>query len=389
MVGTLTGSSHCTHALVATVEFTSASVAAGKEEDCLMEIIDKYLARAVLGGVLSVLAVLVTLDAIISFAGDADKIGHASYTLWSAIEFTLFRIPRQAYALFPLAVLLGTVLGLGMLASSGELVVIRAAGVSLLRIIFSVMKAAMVLIVLAMVIGEAIAPPLTQYAQIKKARTLSQQISLNTDYGLWARDGQVYIHVRRVESDGRLTGIQLYRFDDQQQLVSTTSAASARHQGDQWLLNKVTRTELSPSGAKQQHLDHLTWKSLLKPELVDVVSILPEFLSVWKLNDYIGYLKENNLDSALYELSFWNKLMMPLTIAAMVLLAVPFVFGSRRQGGVGQRIFIGFLAGLVFYIVDQLIGQVSVVYSIPPWLGASFPTFLILSLGIYSIRRIR
>lgn len=354
-----------------------------------MEIIDKYLARAVLGGVLSVLAVLATLDAIIGFAGDADHIGQAGFTLWTAIEFTLCRIPRQAYALFPLAVLLGTVLGLGSLAGSGELVVIRAAGVSLLRIIFSVMKAAMVLIVLAMVIGEAIAPPLTQYAQIKKARALSQQVSLNTDYGLWARDGQVYIHVRRVESDGRLTGIQLYSFDDKQQLLSTIEAASARHHGEEWQLNNVVRTEFSPQGATKQHLRHLTWASLLKPELVDVVSILPEFLSVWKLYDYIGYLKENNLDSGLYELSFWNKVMMPLTIAAMVLLAVPFVFGSRRQGGVGQRIFIGFLVGLTFYIVDQLIGQVSVVYAMPPWLGASFPTILILSLGIYSIRRIR
>ena len=354
-----------------------------------MEIIDRYLARAVLGGVLSVLIILISLDTIISFAGESGDIGRAGYTLWSAIEYVLLRLPRKLYELFPLAVLLGTVMGLGGMASSGELTVIRASGVSLLRIILSVMKAAVVLIVLAMVIGEAIAPSMTQYAQLKKVRTLSQQVSLNTDYGLWAKDGQIYIHVRRVESDGRLTGIKLYTFDDKQQLQSTIIAASARHQGKDWQLQKVVRTEFLPEGIQKTKFSQLTWNSLLKPELVEVVSISPDRLSIWKLKDYIGYLEENNLDSALYELSFWNKLMMPLTIVAMVLLAVPFVFGSLRQGGVGQRIFFGFLVGLTFYIVDRLIGQVSVVYAMPPWLGASVPTFVVIALGIYSIRRIR
>lgn len=335
------------------------------------------------------LGVLVTLYSIISFAGDADKIGLANYTLWAAIQFTLLSMPRQLYELFPIAVLLGTVLGLGSLASTGELVVIRAAGVSLLRIIYSVMKAGMVLIILAMVIGEAIAPPLTQYAQLSKARSLSQKISLNTDYGLWARDGQVFIHVRRVESDGRLVGIQLYNFDDKQKLESTVVAASAHHRGEDWQLEKVVKTQFLPGGIQKIKLDHLLWKSLLKPELVDVVSIQPEFLSIWKLKDYINYLQENNLDASLYELSFWNKLIMPLTIMAMVLLAVPFVFGSLRQGGIGQRIFFGFLTGLGFYIVAQLFGQVSVVYSLPSWLGASLPTLAILVFGVYNVRRIR
>ena len=251
------------------------------------------------------------------------------------------------------------------------------------------MKAGLVLIVLAMVIGEAIAPPMTQYAQLQKAHSLSQKISLNTDYGLWARDGQVFIHVRRVESDGRLTGIQLYNFDDKQALQSIVVAASAHHRGEDWQLEKVVQTDFLPGGAQKKTFKHLIWKSLLKPELVDVVSIQPEFLSIWKLKDYIDYLQENNLDASLYELSFWSKLMMPLTITAMVLLAVPFVFGSLRQGGIGQRIFFGFLVGLGFYIAAQLFGQVSVVYALPPWLGASLPTMVILVFGIYNVRRIR
>ena len=114
-----------------------------------------------------------------------------------------------------------------------------------------------VLIVLAMVIGEAIAPPMTQYAQLQKAHSLSQKISLNTDYGLWARDGQVFIHVRRVESDGRLTGIQLYNFDDKQALQSIVVAASAHHRGEDWQLEKVVQTDFLPEGAQKKTFKHL------------------------------------------------------------------------------------------------------------------------------------
>lgn len=338
-----------------------------------MKILDRYLAHAVLNGVLMMTIILVSLYVVILFAGESGNIGKADYTLWSALEFIILSIPRQLYELFPIIVLLGSVMGLGKLATTNELTVIRTSGISLLRIIFSILKVAIVLILIGMFIGEVLAPPMTQYAQLNKVRSLSQQISLNTEYGLWARDDTVYIHIRRVESNGQLTGIQLYRFDEDQKLKSIISAASAQHLKENWQLNKVTQTDFSVSGIKTKLLEHLSWTSLLKPELVDVVSISPDYLSIFKLNDYIYYLQKNNLDSSQYALAFWNKAMMPLTIATMVLLAIPFVFVSSRQGGIGKRIFEGFLVGLAYYIFHQLTGQASIVYALPAWLGAIVP----------------
>ncbi len=354
-----------------------------------MKLIDSYIAHAILNGVLLMTVILGALYAVIIFASESSNIGKVDYTLYSAFEFTLFSIPRHIYELFPLTVLLGSVMGLGRLTSTGELMVIRTSGVSLFRIIISVIRVALVLIFLGMLIGEVIAPPMTQYAQLRKVQSLSEQMSLNTDYGLWARDSDVYIHIRRVENNGKLTGIKLYKFNKNQKLQSIISAASAEHKKESWELSNVVQTEFLKPGIVQKHMSHLLWSSLLKPELIDMVSIWPEHLSIWKLRDYISYLQKNDLDSSQYELSFWHKVMMPLTIATMVLLAIPFVFVSAREGSVGNRIFLGFLAGLTYYIVSQLIGQASIVYSIPAWVGASIPTLLVLTFSLYNVSRIR
>ncbi|MCK5386172.1 MAG: LptF/LptG family permease, partial [Gammaproteobacteria bacterium] len=154
-----------------------------------MNILDRYIGQSVITGVAIVLTIFIILYELLAFAGEVNQIGRADYTIWSAIQYSLLRVPQHIYELFPLSMLLGTMLGLGWLANHNELVIIRMAGVSLLRIVVSIMKTAIMLMLIAMVIGEGIAPPLQQYAIDQRIKLLHKHINLNTDYGLWARDG--------------------------------------------------------------------------------------------------------------------------------------------------------------------------------------------------------
>lgn len=354
-----------------------------------MEILDRYIGRAVALGVLGALLVMLTLDILVGFAGQTGDIGRANYTAWDAIIFVIFRTPQQMYNLFPMIALLGTMVGLGMLASHSELVAMRTAGVSIIRITGSVLKTGLILVVLAIIIGEVIAPPAIQYAKLKRVNDMNQKISLNTDYGLWARDGDTYIHVRRVEGDGQLIGINLYILDNKHVLRETISAASAEYMDDHWLLNRVTHREISDKEIKMTFKKEMVWQSLLNPEVVDIVSVTPDNLSIWKLRGYIDYLNENQLDASKYQLSFWTKLITPLTIAVMIALAVPFVFGSLRDTGMGQRLLVGFLLGLGFYIFNRLIGNAGLVYHIHPAISAILPTVIMMGLGIFMLHRVR
>ena len=354
-----------------------------------MKILDRYIGQSIINGVGVVLIIFVVLYELFAFTGETGNIGRADYTVWSAIEYSLYLVPQHIYELFPLSMLLGTMLGLGWLASHNELVIIRMAGVSLLRIIVSIMKTAIVLMLLAMLLGEVIAPPLHQYASEKRVKALHGQISLNTGYGLWARDGETYIHVTRVENDGRLIGITLYKFNENNFIERQITAKEASYTGKYWLLKSVKETIHKNNSFVLNERKEMPWQTLLDLDTVKIVAIPPDLLSVWKLDAYIEYLKNNDLDYAKYELIYWIKIFGPLTILAMVLLAVPFVFGSVRQVSMGKQILLGFLVGVTFYIVSRLIGQVSLVYGVPAVLSALLPTLIVIALTLWSYRKIR
>jgi len=354
-----------------------------------MNILDRYIGQAVITGVTSVLVIFITLYELFAFAGETDQIGTADYTMWSAIQYSLFLIPQHIYELFPLSMLLGTMLGLGWLANHNELVIIRMAGVSLLRIVGSIMKTAIMLMLVAMVIGEGIAPPLHQYATEQRIKALNRQINVNTDYGLWARDGETYINVNRVENDGRLIGINLYQFTKNNLIKRQIEASHAIYDGEQWLLQSVKETNYKNNSFVIHEFKEMKWKTLLDLDMVKIVAVPPDLLSIWKLDGYIDYLKNNDLEYSKYELVYWTKVFGPFTILAMVLLAVPFVFGSTRHISIGKQILLGFLVGVTFYMVSRLIGQMGLVYGVPAVLSALLPTLLVIGLTTWSYRKIR
>lgn len=354
-----------------------------------MRILDRYIGKSIIGGVLSVLIVLLILDTLVGFAGQSHVIGQAGYTMWHALAYVLLRMPQQIYELFPMIALLGTMLGLGGLANNSELIVIRAAGVSMWRFVGSISKTAFLVMLLAVFIGEVVAPPAVQYAKLQRVKALSREITLNTDFGLWVRDGDAYVNVRRVETDGSLTGITLYTFNELNELKSLTNAAKANYDGENWYMSKVKITTITNQGVTVTRTEKQKWVTLLSPNLVSVVSVSPENLAIWKLNSYIDYLEENGLDSSSYRLSFWTKMFMPITIGTMIMIAIPFIMGSLRHSGVGQRILIGFLGGLSFYLINRLSGQMGIVYGLPPILSAGLPTLLVLLWSTYILRRIK
>jgi len=354
-----------------------------------MEILDRYIGKGMILGVLAVLLVMVTLDTLISFAGETSSIGQANYGIWDAVMFILLNIPQKMYIMFPMIALLGTILSLGVMAGNSELIAIRAAGISVVRITISVLKTGIILAAIVIAIGEFVAPKAVQYAKLQRVSAMNQKITLNTDYGLWARDGANYIHIRRVENDGRLIGINIYVYGENQQLTETITSPFAEFVDDHWVLYEAVKRTISDKKIKQDFMATLRWETLLKPEVVNVVSVTPENLSVIKLKGYIDYLKSNGLNSKEYELSFWSKLIAPLTIAGMIVLAVPFAFGSLRNVGAGQRILVGFLLGLGFFIFNKLVGNIGLTYTDHAWIAAVIPTLLVLVVGAILLKRTR
>ncbi len=353
-----------------------------------MKLLDRYIGKAVLLSTGVVMFVLLALFAFATFAGELEKVGKGTYDASMAIQYTLLVLPGLAYQLFPIVILLGSIIGLGMLASQSELIVVRAAGVSIRRIVWTVMKAGGILLALMMVIGEFVAPKAEFTAQNMRAEAMSGQVSFRTERGLWARDGLDIIHVKDLFSKERLGNVSIYEFDEQHKLKTITVAKQGNFVDGQWSLANVSRNDVAMSGVQTTKHETVQWQSLLIPELISVVTVKPDYLSGFGLFRYIGYLNDNGLDSTQYVLALWKKIMLPVTAAVMIFLAVPFVFGPLRSVGVGQRIFVGTLFGIAYFLIDQTTGQMGVVWGIPPLMSVLVAPLTFFTVAVVLVRRI-
>ncbi len=353
-----------------------------------MKIIDRYIGAAVFRSIALVLLVLIALDGLFRLVRELNSVGTGNYDQSEMLIYLLLTTPSHIVEFFPVAALLGAITGLGALANQSELVVMRAAGVSLLRISVSVLKAGFVLILALMLLSEFVVPPAEQFAQSRRSQMLAEQTALKTVNGFWSRDSKSFLNIRGISPGGDISDIYIYEFDDEHQLRTTTHANKATYEKGQWILNGLTQSEISITGIKTRQFEKAEWDSLLSPALISLIVVNPLQLSVRDLYGYYRYLSDNGQDAERYELAFWSRLMMPISIAVMLLLAVPFIFGPLRAVSIGQRIFIGFLVGLGFFLFNQGFNHIGVVYNMPPLLSASLPALSFLALAIVMIRRI-
>jgi len=354
-----------------------------------MGLLQRYIAKTILASTFMVLLVLLGLYTFMDFISELDDLGRGQYQLTDIATYMLLSMPKRIYELLPVAALLGSVLGLGSLASQSELVAMRAAGVSIQQINKSVIIVALCLMFVAVFTGEVLRPPAEQKAREVKSMAQTGTVGSRSVHGFWTRDGLHFNHIQRILPDGRFSGISIYEFDVQHRLRIVTKASEAEYDDDNWILTDVIQSTLDEKGVKVRSVEHARWKSQLNPGMLNIVVVPPEFLPVWSLLEYISYLKTNYQAVEQYQMAFWMKVMMPISSAVMVFLAVPFVFGPLRSSPIGGRILAGALVGIGFHLFNQSFQHIGLVFGVLPWLSAAFPTFIFAGIGWYFMKKIR
>ncbi|MBL4899644.1 MAG: LPS export ABC transporter permease LptG [Colwellia sp.] len=352
-----------------------------------MRILDAYIGRIIASTTFLTLAVFVSVSGIIKFVEQMRAVGRGNYDLAHAALYVLYSVPRDIEVFFPMSALIGGLIGIGMLASNSELVVMQAAGLSRLDIIKSVMKTAILLILVSMAVGEWLAPRGEATAREIRAQAISGGSLISSKNGVWANDGDYFVNIGEVLEQGQLKKIQIYRFNEQLKLDSWLSAESAIYQENAWLLSTVVNTQISKQKITTTNLKQQIWKSSLTPEKLGVVTVTPESLSISGLIDYLDYLEANEQDPSRYQLAFWRKLMQPITVAVMLLVALSFIFGPLRSVSMGARIMMGVVTGILFFVCNEVLGSLSLVYQFPPLIGAISPSILFISVAWYLISK--
>ena len=347
-------------------------------------VLDRYIGKTIFNTIMMTLFMLVSLSGIIKFVDQLRKVGQGDYSAFGAGVYTLLSIPKDIETFFPMAALLGALLGLGTLATRSELVVMQASGFTRLQIAGSVMKTAIPLVLLTMAIGEWVAPQGEQMARNYRAQQMYGGSLLSTKSGLWAKDGNDFIYIERVVGDKELSGVNIYHFNEQRRLETVRYAASANFEEGVWQLSQVDTSDLT-NPLQVTGTQTLTgqWETNLTPDKLGVVALDPESLSISGLYNYVKYLKQSGQESNRYQLNMWSKIFSPFSVAVMMLMALSFIFGPLRSVPMGVRVVIGITFGFLFYVTDQIFGQLSLVYGIPPLLGALLPSILFLLISLY------
>jgi lipopolysaccharide export system permease protein len=357
-----------------------------------MKILDRYIRKHLVEAFVVVLLVLVSIFSFLDFVEELDDIALGNYGAFDAILFIIMTVPERALWLVPVSALLGSLIGLSMLDHHNELAVIRAAGVSARRISWSVLKTTGLLLVVVIVFAQFISPALGKRAWRVRALAIAGDVVLRKDSGtsFWFRDGQRFISIRDMVYGRIPTEIEIYEFNEQGELAMFTEAREAQSDSHgAWLLKDVVRKRFDGFEIELERLPTLRWRGFLSPDQGAVIELDAESLAPSDLYYYARDLRARGQNADRYELTLWRKLNVPFTTLAMVLIAIPFVFGPHGRGGIGGRVLLGAGIGILFYMIDQVLAQVALLAKFSPALTATAPAAVLFLVALIMLRRVR
>jgi lipopolysaccharide export system permease protein len=349
-----------------------------------MRKLNRYVSVTVFNAIALTLLVFLSLFFIFTLIEQLNSL-RGNYTAFEAFIYVLLRIPQNLNTLIPFSCLIGCIAGLGALATSSELVIIRAAGVSTKRIVWMALRPALIFMVLQFCLGEFVSPYTEQMAINRKA--IAVGYSVKSQQKLWNHETNEFMHFDAVLPSGIVYGLSRYQLNDDYQLKAASFTRQAVYQGDHWQEEDVAITHVEENNTRIEKMVSRRWDTHLTPDLLNVLVLDPDNLSIRNLYYYTNYLHEQNIENNDYSLAFWKKALEPLATASLVLIAISFVFGPLRSVTMGQRVFTGVMFGVSFLIAQRLFGPSSIVFGFSPLLAVLFPIAICVGIGLYLLRK--
>ena len=305
----------------------------------------------------------------------------SGYQLVDAFMYVALQVPSHLYELLPITVLIGTIFVMARLAQSSEFTILRTSGLGPWRALRVLLTLGLGLVLLTFVVGDYLAPLADRNARLLKAR-FTGQVSIGQS-GAWLKERLAYsqfaVNVRALAPDASMRDVHIFEFDNHGLLISMTVAEQARFASDEaWLMQQVERTEFAARGTDAAHVERhkladFRWPTSISAEMVSAAALKPERMSTIDLFQYIRHLDANAQSAQRYEIEFWRKVFYPLSCLVMVVLALPFAYLHFRSGGIATYVFGGVMAGISFFLLNNLFGYIGNLNHWQPWLTAALP----------------
>lgn len=341
----------------------------------------RYLNLEFLKNISIVCLGLILLFAFFDFISEIANIT-LSYNLTKIIGIVTLSMPGHLYELFPISCLIGAMFTVGQLSANSEFVVMRASGLSIKKISLSLIIVSIFFGCLTFIVGNLITPISEKNAQQIKIHSTDSTITTDFRSGIWMKDGSNFVNIENILPDATMQKIHIYEFDNNFNLRSIIDADEGAYDKGSWVLKNIKQSLISNENFKVITYDTGNWKSMIKPEMMNVLLISPDKMSLFDLKDFINFLDKNNQKTSRYEVSLWEKIIQPVMPIIMILFAIPFGFFQERSGGKYLKMFLGIAFGIVYQISNSLFRHIGIINDWNPIITAIIPSLMILSVGL-------
>jgi len=347
----------------------------------------KYFTREILAATVVVLLALLSLFAFFDMIRELDELGHGNYRLTAILGYVLLTLPTHTYVLLPLAGLMGTLFALARMSENSEITVMRASGLSLRQPALHVAFSGAIIALATLAFGELVAPHTEEAAKGLKLKATRSIVAREFRSGFWVKDDRSFVNIQDVTPDTQLLNLRIYEFDPSFRLLAISRAERGTYEGgNRWSLSNVELTRFEGDRAVLQRIPKAVWNSVLTPDILSVLKIVPERMSALNLRGYIEHLRDNRQNPNRYEIAFFGKFFNPLAAVVMMVLAIPFALVSARAGGVGAKLFMGIMLGLVFNAATRMFAHVGLLNDWPPLVSSSAPVLIAAIASLWLLR---
>jgi lipopolysaccharide export system permease protein len=351
-----------------------------------MKIRDRYIAKTLLSYTLVVLIVWLIIYSFFNFLIEINVVGQESYTILSAIKYIILKMPEVTYTQASPLILLGCILGMGHLATTNQLLIFRISGASILKITGITLKNALIFVIVIIAIGEAIAPMSSNFAELGRSNALGNSAVSISQKGFWIRDGENFINVKN-NIDGKLFNeITVIEVNSSNKIERVIKSKNAVFNGNSLDMSRTEIFSISDEGffdnISLKESNSYNKKVSFDQDLIDSLERKPKDLTTWTIIKQIQFLSDNKLMSGVFEVELYKRLIKPVTLVAMILLAMLFIFGSTRDVTLGRKIFFGVALGLSFEMLSRITSAMSLSFDFNPLMSAILPSTLVMVIAI-------
>ena len=351
-----------------------------------MKIRDRYITKTLLTYTLVVFLVWMSIYSFFNFLTELSSVGTANYTILGAFKYVIFQIPEVAYDQAAPVILLGCVLGMGHLVTTGQLLIFRVSGFSILKITWLTIKNALIFIFVIIVFGELFSPILTNYSESVRSNALGNKSLSLSQNGFWIRDGDNFINVENNIDGQFFSEIMIIETNSSNEIDRIIKSENALFDGNSLDMSSSEIFTVDKIG----NFDNISLKERnsynktvsFDRDLVDSLEKEPSDLTTWTIIKQIQFLSDNKLRSGVFEVELYKRLVRPLTLIAMILMGMLFIFGSTRDATLGRKIFFGVALGLSFELLSRIGGALALSFDFSPLLSSILPAIIVMFISV-------